>query len=241
MKATFVKFKLLAIVVFIFAAQSCTEAYKKKQAVADGLLGDLGATSVFVGYSTKANLGEETRNITTLTFSGVNFTDAIEGEMLVNEVAYKFYSALSKEDLKGETHLEIVIKDKDAKETSVIFENKELALVGEYQAIADAMVDACVKMDIEKMKELKSDDYMPEDQMTPMYELVVYNDSIYQGQKVEQKAVGFRFATGAQDETLKMFSANYECGTANLLTKYTVNVDQKTKKVVYLWMKTDPR
>ncbi len=232
---------LFLIAVIGFGGQSCTETYKKKQTVADGLIGDMGATSVSVGYSTKAEAGSETISKTTLTFKGVDFTDDVAGEIVVNRVAQKFITGLSKEDLKDETHLEIVIDAKDKLEYTFMFRLTELAMVPEFQAITDAMIKACVEKDTVKIQELKDNEYMPDDQMSVIYDVNQYVDSLYMGQKMEQENVGFRLTNGADNKDLKLFSANYVRVGTEFLTQYTINVDRKSKKVVYIWMNTDPK
>jgi hypothetical protein len=227
------------LVILIFSMVffvSCTEAFQNKNKVAEEFVDDLKASDVNVGYSAKTAAGEGTSKITTLTFSGVtlNIEDL---EQKVNEVALSFYKTVPKEDLKGETDLEIVTKMKEGEEYSFRFPLAELAIADELLATAQAMVEACHANDSDKIRKLKDDDYLPEDVMADIYVLNEENAAAFSGQTYEVKRTGFRFASGEDDPDLKMITADFAGGNKKMYTDYTVNVDCKTKKVVYIWMK----
>jgi hypothetical protein len=227
----------LVILIFsmVFFA-SCTEAFQNKNKVAEEFVDDLKASDVNVGYSAKTAAGEGTSKITTLTFSGVtlNIEDL---EQKVNEVVLSFYKTVPKEDLKGETDLEIVTKMKEGEEYSFRFPLAELAIADELLETAQAMVEACHANDSDKIRKLKDDDYLPEDVMADIYVLNGENAAAFSGQTYQVKRTGFRFASGEDDPDLKMITADFAGGNKKMYTDYTVNVDCKTKKVVYIWMK----
>lgn len=227
--------------VLLVALASCTEAFKKKMETANSFLDDMMATSVVVGTATEAS-GGKSMVMTTLKFEGAS-ADLADGERerRANQVAYDFYSAMSKEDLKDETHLKITSATTDDLVYEYLFDLNDLANVKEFWKVTDEMFQACIDMDNAKIQSLKDDSYMPDDQMGVIYDVNAYNDSVYTGAQPAKKTLGFRLTDGADDEDLKLFSANYEYGTADNVTRYTINVDTKTKKVVYLWVKTDPR
>jgi hypothetical protein len=84
---------------------------------------------------------------------------------------------------------------------------------------------------------LKDDDYLSEEIMWDIYDLNQENAAAFSGQTYEVKRTGFRFASGEDDPDLKMITADFAGGNKKMYTDYTVNVDCKTKKVVYIWMK----
>lgn len=215
---------------------SCTEAYQNKNKVAEEFVDDMKASGVTVGYAANTSAGKGTSKVTTLTFSGVtlNIEDL---EEKVNEVALKFYNTIPKEDLKGETALEIVTKMKEGEEYTFNFPLKELAIAEELLKNAEAMVQACHDNDSDKIRKLKDDDYLPEDVMADIYELNAENAAAFSGQTYQVKRTSFRFAAGADDPDLRMITVNFAGGNKKMFTDYTVNVDCKTKKVVYIWMK----
>lgn len=234
-----------ALVIFLLAAftigfSSCTEAYKKKQATANELLDEMKAGGVVVGYSAKAEAGSDTRKTTTLTFSDVELKDPMELEYRVNRVAMEFFNKVGETEMKDETHLEIITQTDDGSYT-FLFPLSDLRKMESYLTVADAMVNACHEMDTLKIQELKDDAYLPEEVMAEIYAVNAFNDSIYHGQPFAIEQVGYRIAEGEEDPDLELVSVDYECGNDKNLTRYTINVDRKTKKVVYMWMKTDPR
>lgn len=216
---------------------SCTEAYQNKNKVAEEFVDDMKASGVTVGYAANTSTGKGTSKVTTLTFSGVTL-NIEELEEKVNEVALMFYNTIPKEDLKGETALEIVTKMKEGGEDYTFnFPLKELAIAEELLKNAEAMVQACHDNDSDKIRKLKDDDYLPEDVMEDIYALNAENAAAFSGQTYQVKRTSFRFAEGADDPDLRMITANFAGGNKKMYTDYTVNVDCKTKKVVYIWMK----
>lgn len=237
-KQTFIFIALLAAVI---GTTSCTEAFKKKMEKANSFLGEMMATSVVVGTSSETANGT-TQVMTTLKFEECNadLTDA-ERERRANNVAHAFYKSLTAEDTKGETHLKITCITTDDVTYEYTFDLAHLALVDECRKIADQMLDACIAQDTVKIRSLKDNSYMPDDQMHIIYDVNAFNDSIYAGLSPKKESLGFRLTDGDDDENLKLFSANYEYGTRDIVTYFTINVDLKTRKVVYIWLKTDDR
>lgn len=232
---------ILILTVIISGLSSCTEAYKKKQETANELLDEMRAGGVIVGYSAKAEAGSESTKTTTLTFSDVEMGDPIELEFRVNRVAMDFFAKVGETEMKDETHLEVIVQTKDDASYSFLFPLSDLRKMESYLAVADAMVNACHEMDTTKIQELKDDAYLPEEVMAEIYAVNAYNDSIYRGQPFAIEQTGYRIANGEDDPDLELLSVDYECGNDMNKTRYTINVDRKTKKVVYMWMKTDPR
>jgi len=220
---------------------ACTQSFQQKLETAKSYLQEIGAEDVVVGTASESNNGSNVV-MTTLKYSGME--DPIkpfEFEHKANKLAWDFYRALPAENFKGETHIQVTFVTKVEQEYTYTMAIENLKRVAEFQRIADAMVNACIEQDTATIQELKDNSYMPDDQMGIIYDVNAYNDSLYNGQKIDQDPIGFRFANGEEDKTLELFTAEYECGTAELVTRYTVNVDRKTSKVVYLWLKTDTR
>lgn len=215
---------------------SCTESYQNKNKVAEEFVDEMKASGVTVGYAANTSAGKGTSKVTTLTFNDVtlNIDDL---EATVNEVALSFYKTIPKEDLKGETALEIVTKMKEGEEYTFNFPLKELAIADELLKNAEAMVQACHDNDSDAIRKLKDDDYLPEDVMADIYTLNAENAAAFSGQTYQVKRTGFRFASGEDDPDLRMITANFAGGNKKMYTDYTVNVECKTKKVVYIWMK----
>jgi hypothetical protein len=227
---------LVTLIFSLIFLVSCTEAFQNKNKVAEEFVDDMKASGVTVGYAANTSAGKGTSKVTTLTFNDVtlNIEDLEEN---VNEVALKFYNTIPKEDLKGETALEIVTKMKDGEEYTFNFPLKELAIAEELLKNAEAMVQACHDNDSDKIRKLKDDDYLPDDVMADIYTLNADNAAAFSGQTYQVKRTGFRFASGEDDPDLRMVTANFAGGNKQMFTDYTVNVDCKTKKVVYIWMK----
>lgn len=229
-----------AIGLMLFAT-SCTEAFKHKMEVADKYLDDMQASSVVCGTATETNNGE-TMNMTTLKFEGcANSTEDLERERIANQVAADFYSEMKPEDVAGETHLKISAETKDNMQYEYLFELEALKNVSEYQSTADQMLEACIAQDSLAIRELKDNSMMPDDQMYQIYDVLAYNDSIYAGDNLVKEFNGFRLTNGVDDPDLELFSANYMVVGKEWNTMYTINIDRSSKKVVYVWVKTDPK
>jgi hypothetical protein len=228
-------FFALLIAAFVFT--SCTEAFKKKMASADTYLDEMMATSVNVGTSAETNNGES-KSYTSLTFKGcdADLTDA-ERERRANEVAHGFYKSLTAEDLQGETHLQIISETADNVTYTYLFELEGLKAVDDCGKVAKEMLDACLAQDTSKIRELKDNDFMPDDQMHIIYDVLAYKDSVYAGTTPKIEPLGFRLTDGADDPDLKLYSANYIAEKSGEATLYTINVDRKTNKVVYIWIR----
>lgn len=227
----------IALLITAAAFASCTEAFKKKMTNADAFLDEMMATGVNVGTASETNNGAS-KSYTTLTFKGCNadLTDA-ERERRANDVAHGFYKSLTAEDLQGETHLQIISETADNVTYTYFFELSGLKAVDDCDKVAKGMLDACLSLDTAKIQELKDNAFMPDDQMYVIYDALAYNDSLYGNASPKIESLGFRLTDGADDPNLKLYSANYIITANEVATLYTINVDRKTKKVVYIWVR----
>jgi hypothetical protein len=231
-------FATAVITLLLFA--SCTEAFRHKMKVADHYVDDMNATGVTCGASTNTTNGV-TVTKTTLTFAGCdNKIEDIEREYAANRVAKDFYGEMTEEDLAGETHLEIIAETKDKITFTYVFELEDLKEVEEYLATTDKVVNACIEDDQAAIGKLKDDEMMPDEAMYQIYNVTHYNDSLFAGQQLKTEVIGYRFAEGAEDPDLQLFSVDYGVTGDNAITYYTINIDRETKKVVYIWLRTDP-
>lgn len=234
------KFLLPGTLVLLLVA-SCTEAFKHKMEVANKYLGDMNAKSVICGTATETTNGKSI-TMTTLKFEGcANTTEGIERERITNQVAVDFYGEMKPEELEGETHLKISAETKDNTQFEYLFDLESLKSVGEYQKITDQMFEACIAQDTAAIRDLKDNSMMPDEQMGSIYEVLAYNDSIYQGDNPVKEFIGFRLTNGVEDPDLQLYSANYMHNGKDWHTMYTININRKTKKVVYIWVKSDPK
>ena len=233
------KFILAGAIVALFFA-SCTEAFKHKMEVADKYLDEIGASSVTCGTMAETNNGES-MSMTTLSFKGVPADmEDIDREWAVNKIAFGFFGEMTDKDLEGETHLRINVETADAHAFEYTFPLDDLKRTNDFIKIADEALQACVDNDQDAFNKLKDNEMMPDEQMYNIYDATHYNDSIYEGQKLTTEMLGFRFANGEDDPDLKMLSVDYDVSGETAFTSYTINVDLKTKKVVYVWLKTYP-
>ena len=223
------------------ALTSCTEAFKEKMKSAENYLGEMKADNVVVGTATKTQNGER-MSMTTVKFSGVSssFSD-LELEQKANKFAWDFYTSLSSEYFKDETHIEVTLITDGDIEYQYTIPLEALNHVSEYMEKTEAMMLACTENDTATIDGLKDDNYMPDDQMYIIYDYTSFDDSLYSGTETEHELTGFRITQGADDPDLKLFSATYEFGNPYFKTDYTVNIDRESKKVVYIWLKTDAR
>lgn len=231
---------LSAITLLIFAT-SCTEAFKKKMDTANKYLDEMMAKSVVCGTASETNNGVS-MSMTTLKFEkcDAGLTDA-ERERRANNVAKEFYDAMTPEDLSGETHLKITAETEDDMVYEYLFDLNDLKELDTYKKITDQMFEACIAQDTATIVELKDNTLMPDDQMYQIYDVMAYNDSLYAGQNPVKDMLGYRLTNGVDDPNQLMYSANYLYTGTEFQTMYTINVDRKTKKVVYVWLKSDPK
>ena len=228
-------FVLLLFPVLLIA--SCTEAYKHKQEAARNYVDDMQASGVTCGIRAETNNGVS-REMTTFTFSGCSpDLQDVEREWIANRVAYGLVSDLAEKDLEGETHLEI-IAEIDGGQREYLFELPHLRKTKEFLQVVDQALDACIANDGAKLNALKDDALMPDEVMGNINAVMQYNDSLYRGQQLTTEMFGYRFASGEKDPDLKLFSVDYDVTGQTNHTLYTINVDCKTGKVVYVWMKT---
>jgi Fe-S cluster assembly iron-binding protein IscA len=219
---------------------SCTETFKHKMEVADKYLDEIGATSVTCGTAAETSNGES-MSMTTLSFSGCpDDIEDIAREWAANRVAVGFFGEMTEKDLEGETHLRVNVETDDAHAYEYTFKLNDLKKTEEFLKIADDALQVCINNDQEGFDKMKDDEMMPDDQMYQIYDVMAYNDSIYDGQVLATELAGFRFANGAEDPDLELFSVDYDVIGETSTTAYTINVDRKTKKVVYVWLKTTP-
>jgi hypothetical protein len=233
-----IKTNLLALgAISMLLLSSCTEAFRHKMEVADKYVDDMKATGVTCGASAATSNGESTSQ-TMLTFTGCDpDVEDIEREWTANRVANEFLGEMTGKDLEGETHLQI-IAETGKNNFDYTFELDKLKRTDEYLDVVNEAVEACIAADTLAVDALKDDELMPDDQMYQIYNVLVYNDSIYGGQKLDNELLGYRFTTGVDDPDLKLFSADYVAKGAEATTRYTINIDCDTKKVVYIWVKT---
>lgn len=221
----------------ILFLSSCTEAFRHKMEVADKYVDDMHASSVTTGASTNTNNGE-TVSMTTLTFKGCEAgIDDIDREWAANRVAKEFLAEMAEKDIEGETHLQIIAETGE-NNFDYMFELDDLKRTDEFLAIATEAVNACISADTSAINAMKDDAMMPDDQMYQIYSVMFYNDSLYGGAQLDPEVLGYRFAEGVDDPDLKLFSVDYNASATEAHTRYTINIDRDTKKVVYIWLKT---
>jgi len=238
MKKQALIFSAIALTAF---ATSCTEAFKHKMKAADNYVDDMQAKSVICGTATETTNGESI-TMTTLKFEGcANTLEDMERERIANQVALDFYKEMKPEELEGETHLKIGATTKSDMQYEYLFDLESLKNEGAYRTIADGMFEACIAQDTSAIQELKDNSMMPDADMYQIYDVLAYNDSIYRGDNPVKDFAGFRMTNGVDDPDLEMYSANYTYDGKDYLTNYTINVDRNSKKVVYVWVKTDPK
>jgi hypothetical protein len=229
----------LCAIAMLFLA-SCTEAFKHKQEIADKYVDYMNAARVTCGVFSETNNGES-MSMTTFTFSDCSsHIEDIEREWAANKVAIDMLGELSEKDLEGETHMKIIAESKAGETFTYLFELPDLRKTDEFLKIADDAVAACIADDHDAIHKIKDNKMMPDDLMDEIYDVTHYNDSIYEGQKLTTEMLGYRFANGADDEELELLSVEYDVKGESAHTYYTINVDRNTKKVVYIWLKTDP-
>lgn len=236
MKANFILAGALATLLFV----SCTDTFRYKMQVADKYVDDMEATGVTCGTSTQTNNGTS-MSMTTLTFTGCRpEVGDVEREWMASRVAKDFLGEMTDKDLEGETHLKIGVETTDGAAYEYLFPLNELKEVGGYLAITDKALQACVMDDEAAFDQLKDNKLMPDEEMYQIYLVTHYNDSLFAGQPLDKKMLGYRFAEGANNADLKLFSVDYDVQGETAHTFYTINLDRDTKKVVYVWLKTNP-
>lgn len=232
---------VIAIAALTIAFTSCTESFKHKQATADELLDEMKASSVMVGYASKAEAGSESTKTTTLTFSGVEEMDDYDQlEYRANRVAHDFYAKVGMTDLKDETHLEIVANGDDG-EYSFPFVLSELGKMDENLAVADAALLACHESDSARLESMIDANYVTAEVLGDIYSVNAFNDSLFSGQTFDKKQIGYRIFTPEGFPELDILSVDYECGNDQYYTLYTIDVDCRTGKVVHISMDTEER
>jgi hypothetical protein len=229
----------ICVIAILFLA-SCTEAFKHKQEVANKYLDEMNAGSVTCGVLAETNNGES-MSMTTYTFSDCNsHIEDIEREWAVNRVANEMLDELTEKDIEGETHMKIVAVTKNNERLEYLFLLDDLRRTEEFLKIADEVLAACIADDQEAIDKLKDDSYLPDDAMGEIYTVTHYNDSLYEGQKLNTGTLGYHFASGTEDDGLKLFSVDYDVTGESAHTSYTVNINRDTKKVAGIWLKTNP-
>lgn len=231
------KFLLFGTVAMLCLA-SCTAEFKHKMEVADKYIDDMSADNVVCGTASETNNGQS-MSMTTLKFTGCSsHIDEIEREWAVNKVAKEFYGEMTEKDIEGETHLKITAETKGSTTFDFIFPLSDLKRIDEFTAICNEAMEACVYNDTAAIDALKDDEMMPDEEMYQIYNVMAYNDSLYEGDNVVKDMMGYRFAEGENDPDLKLFSVDYDVTGTNYHTRYTINIDRETNKVVYIWLKT---
>lgn len=225
--------------VMLFVA--CEDNLQYKRNAAELFSNELMATEFSVGMVQDTIAGGESM-MTVLTYTGCNdnFT-AAEMERRANSVARDFYIALEgREEIAGEKHLKIICVTGSKVQFEYFFHLDELKRVEEYIQVADEMLDALMLNDSLAIDSLKDDMALPDSLMDPIYAATAKNDSlVFYLKDSNRENLGFRLTDDKQGQ--RVYSANYEYSTDDYVTYYIINVDCKTKKVVYIWMKTDPK
>lgn len=229
---------ICALVMLLLA--SCTESFKHKQEVAEKHLDEMTASSVTCGVLAETNNGES-MSMTTFTYKDCSSHIAdIEREWTVNAVAKSISEELTAKDLEGETHMKIIAETKAGETFTYLFALPDFKMTDELMKIADETLDACILDDHDAVNKLIDNSILPENAMEEIYYVTRYNDSIYEDQPLTTVTLGYHFADGTEDPDLKLFSVDYDVQGDVAHTTYTINVDRKTKKVVGIWLKTDP-
>lgn len=240
-KKNSIVFLLLAGLAFF--AQSCSAGFKKKMEVAATLKENLGAKSVTVGYTTKTDSDKGKRVMTTLTFSGINPDGWDElGVFIASDLtAYRFVQQMSPQEISGETHVQVILEMEDKMTYTNEYLIKELQQSKAFVEVTDQAVEACKNQDNQKLHELCDQSYLPDSVMGSIYHVNAYNDSLYHGKTRKPELKGIRYANGEEDPNLELFSALYLEKHPGIITRYDINVDRKTKKVVYVSVNTQPQ
>lgn len=242
------KNKKNATLVFLFVAScailfnACSPGFKKKIEVANKLKNDLGAKSASVAFETKAETGKGKRSMTHLTFTGINPDgwDKIGVLTASNLAAYKFVNSMSPQEISGETHVAVTLEMRDHLSYTNEFPVDELKEAEALLAITDKVIEACVKQDKKQMHDLNDQHYLPDSLLGEIYIRNELNDSIYRGKTRKPELKGIRYARAQEDGNLDMFCVMYIEKHPGMITRYGVNVDRKTKKVVYISVYTRP-
>ena len=231
---------LLVLSAFIlFILTSCSEAFKAKLRYAEDHRDDMMAKGATVTSSAEVIEGRSSTG-TTLTFSSCEARlQNAERERRANMLAVDYYHHVEATALEGESFMRVVCETTDDSVYSYLFWFDELSTQPSCMEVAEEMLDACLLNDTTKIKSLKDNAYLPDGELLFIHAENARNDSLYEGSTRSKALLGFRITGAEKFADLRLVSCNYECGNAHYRTYYTINVDVKTQKVVYLWMKTD--
>jgi fructose-specific phosphotransferase system component IIB len=220
---------------------SCTSTFKHNMEVAKGLTADLEARSVSVAVESNVNTGQKRKLMTRLSFEGTNPTgwDASGVAMVSNLVAYKFMKALSTAELKDETHVCIDVAFENGAKLTNEFTMEELREADDFIPTAEKVMDACIKNDHPAILSFSDPIHMSDSLLSPVYPVLHYNDSIYAGQKRESTMRAIYY-TDSVIEGMKVFSVTYLEKHDKFMTRYDMNFDRATKKLVSLEINTNP-
>lgn len=238
-----------SLIVFLLLAglglfvQSCSAGFKKKMEVAVTLKDNLGAKSVTVGYEAKTDTDKGKRVMTTLTFTGINPDgwDDLGVYIASNLAAYRFVQQMSSQEISGETHVQVVLEMENKMTYTNEFLIKELQESKAFVEVTDQTVEACKNQENQKLHELCDQSYLPDSVMGSIYHVNAYSDSLYRGKTRKPELKGIRFANGEEDPNLELFSTLYLEKHPGVITRYVINVDRKTKKVVFVSVSTQPQ
>lgn len=235
MKAT-TKYSILSLLaVGILLMAGCSAGFKRKLEAGIALQEMFGASSVTVGTSTNYSSDKGNRALTTMTFSGVDPKgwDDKGLEAVAHLAAYQFMKKLAADDLKGDTHVGITVEMTDG--TSHEFEyaiEDDLRKIEPFIPVADQLIEACGKEDKAKFESLIDKTLMPDSILPQVYDYNHYVDSVYGKTPPKVELKGIRF-DHSEEGNLDLFSTLYIQKNEQYKTRYEINVDRKTNKVVY--------
>lgn len=220
---------------------ACSPAFKKKMEIANKLKKEIVAKNVTVGFETKTDTDKGKRSMTTLVFTGINPDgwDELGMQIAANLLAYKFMKEMNPQEMANETHVSVTLEMADGTSFNDEFLISDLKEAEPLIAVADEAVNACVKQDNKKLHELNDQAYLPDSVMGDIYHVNHYNDSVFAGKTRKPEIKGMRFANAEDYSDLKLLSLLYIEQHPGVRTRYDVNVDRKTKKIVYISVYTD--
>lgn len=226
---------LLLVLAVVVLLASCSAGFKKKMEVAEGLRHYFEAKNVHVGYKSESS-GSDKKAETTLTFSGVSDKDwdDLGLSMTAGLVAWKFMKEMPEAMLKDETHVAVVVETTDGAQHEYEFPMEDLREADALLPVTDKAVIACMKQDRDVLHGLDSQEYLPDSVLEPVHAYAAQNDSIFAGMNRSPLLRGFRWAAAEDDPALQLFCTLYLEEHTRQNVRYDINVERKTKKVVYL-------
>ena len=220
---------------------ACSPAFKKKMEIANTIKKDIGAKNVTVGFETKTDSDKGKRSMTTLVFTGINPEgwDELGMQIAANLAAFKLVKEMNPQEMANETHVSVTIELEDGTSFNDEFPINDLKEAAPLIAAADEAVNACVQQDKQKLHELCDQAYLPDSIMGDIYRVNHYNDSLFSRKTRKPEIKGMRFANAEDYPDLKLLSLLYIEQHPGVRTRYDINIDRKTKKLVYISVHTN--